>query len=508
MSVAWIEQDFKEDSRYQQRVLDRGDAPCSCTDSTVAQDQAGLADLVNSGSLAAADAKLHSLCDFVRSSLEQLFDPHTWNRDDEKKTECEPQVVTLAALCGASLAARDHELEAVKFFSMALITLHKAGLLGCYDRSGWPFMVEELFENFERLLGEGPAFRWIVARRPFQVMALRPGPLDERNSAEKDGSANLMELCLRLRSLLGLVDALWNYWHRYVQPETLYPSFPEIHESGSPIEEWTYADLCGLSRDSLLDSRAIELPAPLASETTGGVSGSEVDVNILRPPRNFVRVLNALSGMFVPPRELHCEPSFENPTEPALRLEVTSVDSSARAYLAALSRQGWAPKHGVAQQCDVEELWRCFPSGVFELVHVRNGMDHMVRPLQGIRELVRVTRPGGRLVLWHWQNEHPETWKSLASGSHQWGFDLCPTHDPQRHPAAAKTCDTFGSDNLMRDVRDPILWNYAHAYNLTFELMGVADVISARYEEDPVKVKLGEQSKNYWVVIELRRKQL
>mmetsp|Transcript_80284 Transcript_80284/g.223236 ORF Transcript_80284/g.223236 Transcript_80284/m.223236 type:complete len:259 (-) Transcript_80284:47-823(-) len=254
--------------------------------------------------------------------------------------------------------------------------------------------------------------------------------------------------------------------------------------------DWTHADLCTMGQEALArSSRRPQAP---------GAFG---------PPGGLVRVLNACSGMFAPPREIRCgdlggwRAGGRGDHGGALvqppRLEVTSVDRQARAYVAAFAAHGWSPRHGPPQQCDVEELWRCFPKGLFDIAHVRNALDHTVRPMQAILELVRVLRPGGRLVLWHWRNEHPEAWKGLTSGPHQWAFELCPSEDP----AGALACEEAGiAGDSGRPL--PMLWNYAVVYNVTRELAGRAALLSARYEADP----LADSSHgNEFVVLELRR---
>lgn len=200
-----------------------------------------------------------------------------------------------------------------------------------------------------------------------------------------------MEMSLRLRHALGLVDSLWNIWQPSVTQGKLRDGWKEFHDEGAlQADDWTYADICAHARAALHDSRLLLRRQRLAVDV-GPAHGR------LLPPEDIVRVMNAFSGMYIPAREQHCAatpPGNKRAAHPALRLEVTNVDNSARAYLAALAKNGWVPHNGVPAQCDAEELWRCFPSNVFELVHVRNGLDHTPRPLQCIRELLNTLSDG------------------------------------------------------------------------------------------------------------------
>src|SRR5262249_24169809 len=43
-----------------------------------------------------------------------------------------------------------------------------------------------------------------------------------------------------------------------------------------------------------------------------------------------------------------------------------------------------------------------YPDGVFDVCRVETVLQHLADPLRAIRELVRVTRPGGRVGPWRW----------------------------------------------------------------------------------------------------------
>ena len=100
--------------------------------------------------------------------------------------------------------------------------------------------------------------------------------------------------------------------------------------------------------------------------------------------------------------------------------------------------------------CDVEELWQFFPKNYFHVVFVSNALDHTVHPIRGLKLLLWVLHPDGKLLLRHFRltslptlsmcvdvcqlyavliwphrrNVHPERWMSLSDGQHQWGFDV------------------------------------------------------------------------------------
>eukprot|EP00928_Gymnodinium_smaydae_P065185 TRINITY_DN48362_c0_g1_i1.p1 TRINITY_DN48362_c0_g1~~TRINITY_DN48362_c0_g1_i1.p1 ORF type:complete len:566 (-),score=66.31 TRINITY_DN48362_c0_g1_i1:77-1774(-) len=507
-----LDEQLRFERARHQSTVDGGDTLCACEAQTAAVWMPAYVALAQDGELEEPGQRAHQLCDSHRGFLQGLMDWSGWGR--MATSDCEPMVVAAGAVCGVSLAARGYAEAAVKHFSVALVTLERSQLLGCYDRSGWPFLVEELLENFVRLVEEGGQFQWISPQRPFQARSMGDFSLTSRRASEKNGDASLLEVKLRLRHALGIVDSLWNYWQRYVDPDRgLSQNFVAFHENGS--DRWTWANLCRHGRAAHKDARAFQFGyrGKRSADQTTPPAG-------IAPPHATVRVLNACSGMFVPPREFLCHTSTAGAKDQEpMRFEVTSIDSSARAYAAILARHGWAPRPGLPQQCDIEELWRCFPSGLFDIVHVRNGLDHTPRPLQALRELARVTRPGGRILLWHLRNVHPEQWTGLAAGPHQWGFDLCPPLDPVADVAASAACASLApagtaSAAAVLRRRDPLLWNYAFAYNLTREFEGDLEVLRARYVDNPGGSSNSsasnpkEGSPDRWVVFEFRRRSI
>ena len=100
-------------------------------------------------------------------------------------------------------------------------------------------------------------------------------------------------------------------------------------------------------------------------------------------------------------------------------VEVTAMDALAPQYNELLGEVGLLP-YFRTQYGMVEDLDTYFSPNSFAFVHMANSLDHCQNPLEGIRRLLRVVRPGGTLYLIHGANEAD---KQNYAGFHQWNFD-------------------------------------------------------------------------------------
>merc|ERR1711879_494268 len=89
-------------------------------------------------------------------------------------------------------------------------------------------------------------------------------------------------------------------------------------------------------------------------------------------------------------------------------------------YARVMDEHGLVPPY-VPMQCPVEELHSCLPPSYFDVVHIRNALDHAFDPLLGIERMLRVVRPGGWVLLRHARNEGVPG--KFRNGLHQWSFD-------------------------------------------------------------------------------------
>jgi ubiquinone/menaquinone biosynthesis C-methylase UbiE len=105
----------------------------------------------------------------------------------------------------------------------------------------------------------------------------------------------------------------------------------------------------------------------------------------------------------------------------ARKVKMTAVDALADDYNALLKRHGITPALRTLA-CSAERLTRLFPENHFDFAYCRNALDHCHDPMGAIRQMIRVTRPGGLAVLEHYANEAEQT---SYDGLHQWNFDLC-----------------------------------------------------------------------------------
>lgn len=103
-------------------------------------------------------------------------------------------------------------------------------------------------------------------------------------------------------------------------------------------------------------------------------------------------------------------------------LAITAIDALADHYAAMLDDLGLEPPVPTLL-CEVEHLDQRFDADRFDLVYMRFALDHCYDPLAALRQMVRVTRPGGVVMVEHYRDEAETEYKGLR----QW--DLIPEAD-------------------------------------------------------------------------------
>ena len=102
------------------------------------------------------------------------------------------------------------------------------------------------------------------------------------------------------------------------------------------------------------------------------------------------------------------------------RVEITAVDPLADRYAELFARFGLVPLvTPVLGQA--ERLSDVFPRDSFDLAFARNCLDHGYAPLDSIRQMLQVVKPGGIVLLHHATDEGE--FMSYA-GPHQWNFRI------------------------------------------------------------------------------------
>jgi SAM-dependent methyltransferase len=132
-------------------------------------------------------------------------------------------------------------------------------------------------------------------------------------------------------------------------------------------------------------------------------------------------------------------------------IAITAVDPLAAGYDRLLTEAGLVPPVRTVL-CAAEQLTDLLPIGQFDWVHAQNCIDHSIDPLQSIRSMVRMARPGGLISLYHEENEaEKESWRGL----HQWNFSVRDRHMTVTGTDGRTTVldrDTIGAD-LQAEVR-------------------------------------------------------
>lgn len=106
---------------------------------------------------------------------------------------------------------------------------------------------------------------------------------------------------------------------------------------------------------------------------------------------------------------------LSNPSGP---IELTAIDPLADEYNSFLDSAGILPKVRTQKGC-AEDLAEMFEANSFDLVFSKNALDHAYSPLDGIKQMFKLCRPGG---LVHIEGRANVGEHNFYAGLHQWNF--------------------------------------------------------------------------------------
>lgn len=100
------------------------------------------------------------------------------------------------------------------------------------------------------------------------------------------------------------------------------------------------------------------------------------------------------------------------------KVDLTLIDPLAFAYRELEKRYGYSfaasPRTGM-----VECLSLILPENEYDLVHMSNSLDHSFDPIEGIKQMLYVTKVGGKVILRHHDNVAEN---ANYTGLHQWNI--------------------------------------------------------------------------------------
>lgn len=101
-------------------------------------------------------------------------------------------------------------------------------------------------------------------------------------------------------------------------------------------------------------------------------------------------------------------------------VRLTAVDALADDYRQILAELRLEPPV-MTDACETERLTERFQPNSFDLVHVRNALDHGYDVLLAIEQMLAVVKVGGRVVMDHFKNEAES---QNYEGMHQWNLAI------------------------------------------------------------------------------------
>ena len=127
-------------------------------------------------------------------------------------------------------------------------------------------------------------------------------------------------------------------------------------------------------------------------------------------PQNDIRILDVGAGPLTLLGKVH----------PTKRISITATDVLAEQYNKLIEKYGVQPLTPTIF-ADVERLTDQFAENTFDFVNAQNCIDHTQRPLEAIRQMLAVAKPGCLVGLRHVENEAEN---ANYVGLHKWNFTL------------------------------------------------------------------------------------
>lgn len=142
--------------------------------------------------------------------------------------------------------------------------------------------------------------------------------------------------------------------------------------------------------------------------------------------------------------------------------ELIPVDALSVQYKQLYAKYGVVPPVAT-RLSDFEEIDNVFPQEYFDLVHVKNALDHSYDPMAGLHAMLRVCKRGSMVFLAHVENEAE---RENYQGMHQWNFArqdgrFVIWSQAARHDVAAELC---GNDTCTVDSELDAPNNFIRVY--------------------------------------------
>lgn len=183
-----------------------------------------------------------------------------------------------------------------------------------------------------------------------------------------------------------------------------------------------------------LKTKGLDKPNEYIERTTSREIGEDIKAAISADAKQSSRTLRILDAGAGPLTSL-------GNRWPGKDVEVRACDALAREFDRLLDRYHIVPPVRTIR-AEFETLRSTFPENHFDMVHIRNALDHAHDPVKGISEAIAVTRMHGVVYMTHALRS---AIMSGNKGLHVWNFDLVDGH--------------------------PVMWNCRRAHNLS-ELFG------------------------------------